>query len=221
MLKRRLIGYLSFFLLISVVVVLSLRRPQWNSSSGSKKTEQQNKSIENDYNKKADSHAKAEESKLLPDDAQSISEVRAALQQEELNRIHSCSEREDDSYIYYEFVISLPTMDQQKRINKIIKSTKGRTKDWFSDNVISWQQELHDEFTLPGQFKWFAVSVKWPKLSTDGQYTIVGIEQDKFGYDENGNPASSDGKVNIVRMGVMFDTQKDWRFSHILKTTYQ
>jgi len=155
-----------------------------------------------------------------PDDDLAISKVRAALQESELKRVRFCNEKEDDNYIYYEFVVEKASTDEQKKIAGLVKSAKGKTTDWFSENVISWQRKLLDEYDLPNEYDYFSISVNWPKNSKDGQYSIIGIKKENLAYDKDNNPYSKDGKVNIVRLGTIFDAQRPWRFSHLLDSSH-
>ena len=155
-------------------------------------------------------------SNQIPEDDSFISKIRAALQDNESRRVLFCNEHEDDTHIHYVFIVEKPTTDDQRKITDLVKSAKGATTDWFSENIISWQHKLLDEYSLPNEYDYFSISIDWPKNSNDGRYSILGITKSNLAYDNYNNPYSTDGKANIIQLGTMFDAEKPWRFSHIL-----
>lgn len=153
---------------------------------------------------------------LVSEESIEISNAKNLLHAREIQQIKFCRERENRNKIVYEFVIEAPTKEQRKEITEICLSVKGLTKNWFSDNVTSWQQELLDQYLLPSEYKYFSVFIDWPTKGNTGTYSILGIEEGKLSYDKSGSPTSSDGYANVIRVGVPFEINKEWRFSHVL-----
>lgn len=154
---------------------------------------------------------------LTPENNTKILNAKAMLHENELQRIRFCRERECKNKIVYEFVIEAPTKEDRDKITEICLSVKGLTKNWFSENVTSWQQELLDQYLLSSEYKFFSVFIEWPTNGNNGTYSILGIEDGMLSYDENGSPTSSDGYANVVKIGAPFKIDSKWRFSHILE----
>jgi hypothetical protein len=143
--------------------------------------------------------------------------ARQKLHSLELGRISFSREYEDEENVYYEYLIAAPTKEERLEISQICSSVKGLSKDWFDGSNITGSQKLRSEFLLPSQYSHVSVSVQWPKGSRSGSYSLVGIEAGKLTYLPNGSPSSSDGKVNIIRIGTQFEFDSDWRFAHVLE----
>lgn len=174
------------------------------------------KHVESGIKSRVNGYSAAKPAAVTDEASTAVIRAREDLRSLEMNRITFFGEHGDEEKSQYNFLLKLPTADERSKMSRLCASVGGLSTEWFEGRLVTWSQKLRDEYVFEPRFEYVNVCVEWNKGSTEGRYSILGIEPGKLSYLENGSPASSDGRMHIIVVGKPFDANKDWRFSHLL-----
>lgn len=138
------------------------------------------------------------------------------LQRLESKRASFCREHEDESNIYYDFIIASPSPSESREMMTHIVGASGVDQNWFDHQLESLSQQLQDDFFFTGSTSSsYHLSICYSKSTGRGDYSVVGI--DDLAFKDDGTPHSLSGEYTTVWIGRPFFFDKPWRFSHLIQ----
>lgn len=150
-------------------------------------------------------------------DAELLQSTVTFLKQSELKRFKYARKLENDKRILHEFLIESPTGNDLINVNRSISKIKGVTTD-SNGKPIEIRQLLAEQYSNASGFRYQVVTVTFPKNGdSKPRYSVLGIRDGNLKTRDDGSAFPIDGKMNFLAFGTTFDSNGDWRYSHLFE----